>query len=140
MKYYVYYIYLSMVGLAAGVSNGGERNINNLGLQYREQCWWGETDSIEVLQEKFQTIHGSTVFLKIDTEGHKTSRSCVEDGLVIAVTCMYALLVRLGVGGWGAFVFLTCTFVCDPNLSYKNEVVKLSILRQTYGKLVLPLV
>ncbi len=66
--------------------------------------------------------------------------SCVEDGLVITVTCMYALLALLGVGGGGASVFFTCTFVCDPNLSYKNEGVKLSILRWTYGELVWPFV
>ncbi len=69
----------------------------------------------QVLQGRFRTIDGPTVFLKIDTEGDKTRcagslcrisqpelrrhRSCVEDGLVLAVIGRGALVDRLGVGG-----------------------------------------
>ncbi len=58
-----------------------------------------------MLQERL-TIDGPTVFLKIETEGDsialhelKRHRSCVEDGLVIAVIGRCALVARLGVGG-----------------------------------------
>ncbi len=73
------------------------------------------TEVTQVLQGRFRTNDGPTVFLKVDTEGDKTKcagslfqyfmirterhRSCVEDGLVLAVMGRCALVVQLGVGG-----------------------------------------
>ncbi len=75
------------------------------------------TEVTQVLQGRFRTNDGPTVFLKMETEGDKKKlgalevcssisphgqkrhRSFVEDGLVLAVIGRCALVDRLGVGG-----------------------------------------
>ncbi len=50
---------------------GGKRNINSLGLQYREK-YRGGTEITQVPRERFRTIDGPT-----DTEGGKTRGTTV---------------------------------------------------------------
>ncbi len=73
------------------------------------------TKVTQVLQGRFRTIDGPTVFLKwilgvtkldvpevcssISQPELRRHRSCVEDGLVLAVIGRCALVDRLGVGG-----------------------------------------
>ncbi len=70
---------------------------------------------IRYIRKDFGPLMVQLFFLKIDTEGDKTRssrnlfqylkrelrrhRSCIEDGLVLAIIGRCALLARLGVGG-----------------------------------------
>ncbi len=66
------YIYWVMVGMATRASNnhiswsgiGLRENTNSLGYQYWENCQWMGTGVTQVLQGRFQTNDGPTVFLR----------------------------------------------------------------------------